>query len=173
MKSAVSFPPEYFLRYKQKPVKIKTFTKRQERVGQLSLKKINKLLKEFDVKVIVRGSTAFKVSGKGDVEIGVYPRAGDWKKIITTLTHFFGRPESKEKNYVRFNFLSKKTEVEIIVLKGREGYVDLKLHEYLLSHPTLLKEYESVKIKYAYSKREYNFRKNEFLRMVEKMIPED
>jgi hypothetical protein len=173
MKSTINLPPEYFLRYKEKPVKIKKYSVAQGRIGEMYSEKISNILIDYKAQVMVRGSTAYKISGKGDVEIGVYPGIGEWGRVIDKLKEHFGEPENVEKNYIRFNFLHKKSELEIIVMKGREAYTDIILHKYLMTHPKLLKKYEKVKTKYSYSKREYNFRKNEFLREVEKRIPED
>lgn len=149
------FPLEYFSKYSEKPVKIKPFSRKQEIVANKYLKRVGKLLKKFDLKMIIRGSTAFKIAGKGDVEIGVYPNESDWKSVIKLLKKEFRDPENVEEDYVRFNDVCGNFEVEMIVLKGEEAKQDILLHEYLLKNPKLLKEYERVKRKYAYSKREY------------------
>jgi len=163
------FPPEYFLKYKEKPVKIKPFSLKQEKIASVYLKKVGKLLKSYGLNIVVRGSTAFKISGKGDVEIGVYPKELDWNSVIKELKKEFGNPRNVEEDYVRFNDLHDNTEVEIILQKGEEARQDIKLHKYLLDHTDLLKEYEKIKRKYAYSKREYQIQKNNFLSKIEKL----
>jgi hypothetical protein len=55
---------------------------------------------------------------------------------------------------------------------GRGAYIDLKLTEYLLARPNLLKEYEEVKNKFSFSRIDYNREKNRFLRKVESGIPD-
>ncbi len=85
---------------------------------------------------------------------------------LKTITKRYHEPENLERNYARFNDICEQMEVEIIVLKGHEAKVDLKLHEFLLKHPEVLKEYVRLKQKYAFSKREYQKQKNTFLAKV-------
>jgi GrpB-like predicted nucleotidyltransferase (UPF0157 family) len=58
------------------------------------------------------------------------------------------------------------------VLRGAEAKVDRRLTEYLKANNDLLKKYEDIKRKHAYSKREYQKAKTIFLRSVVEMIPE-
>lgn len=168
------FDTNYFLKYKEKPVKLKPYDPQQEEVAQRYLEKIESLTHGVDIKLIVRGSTAFKILGKGDVEVGVYPLEKDWKKVACILKKTYGDPDNVEPNYMRFNQESSEGyEVEIILLKGHEAKVDIKLTEYLKEHPELLRKYEEVKKKSAFSKREYQIQKNEFLTSVIHQIPEE
>ncbi|OGM09520.1 hypothetical protein A2Z67_01595 [Candidatus Woesebacteria bacterium RBG_13_36_22] len=165
------FPPEHFLRYNEKPVKIKPFSKKQEIIAKKYIARVGEILKDFDLKIMIRGSTAFKISGKGDVEIGIYPNESDWKFVTELLRKNFGEPGNVEKDYARFNDCCDDIEIEIIILKGKEARQDILLHEYLIKHPKLLKEYERIKKKYAFSKREYQIQKNRFLsRVMEKIL---
>lgn len=157
------FPPEHFLKYKEKPVKLKPFSQKQEAVAKIYLKRLDKLLKEFDLKLMIRGSTSFRILGKGDVEIGVYPKETDWNIVVRRLKKEFGNPGNVEEDYVRFNDVYEEIDVEIIMQKGEEATQDIKLHKYLMEHANLLKEYESLKKRYAFSKREYQIQKNKFL----------
>jgi len=172
MKGLNKFPEEYFLKYKTKPVKLKPYNSKQEEFAQIYLNKIKEVLNGYDVRLKVRGSTSFKILGKGEVEVGVYPKEQEWGGVIEKLKRKFGEPENVEEDYVRFNDICEETEVEIILLKGHEADVDIKLHDYMISHPALLKEYEEVKKKYCFSKREYQRQKHYFLSKVIEQIPE-
>jgi GrpB-like predicted nucleotidyltransferase (UPF0157 family) len=157
------FPPKYFLKYSQKPVEIKPFSRKQEDIARKFYKRVGELLEDFDLKIMIRGSTAFKIAGKGDVEIGIYPNKPDWKSVIDLLKNEFGDPGNVEEDYVRFNDVCEDVEVEVIMLKGEDAKLDVMLHKYLIKNPKLLKEYERIKKKYAFSKREYQIQKNVFL----------
>jgi GrpB-like predicted nucleotidyltransferase (UPF0157 family) len=174
VKSPTNFTEEYFLKYRETPVKLKPYSSKQEKIAKIYLKRIGDLLNNFDIKLMTRGSTAFKILGKGEVEVGVYPKDSDWLEVVKVLSKEFGEPETVEENYIRFNEIYKESEkeVEIILLKGREAEVDIKLHKYLIENPNLLEEYEEVKKKYCFSKREYQRQKNIFLNKVIGEIPD-
>lgn len=157
------FPDEYFLKYSTKPIKIRPYNPRQKETGERYISKIKELLKNYTVDVALRGSTLFQISGKGEVEVGIYPEPKDWYIIQEILGKEFGSPNNIEKNYAQFNSFDDGIEVEIILLKEHSAEVDKKLHAFLLSHPDLLKKYEEVKKKYCFSKREYQIQKNKFL----------
>ncbi|MCX6783905.1 MAG: hypothetical protein NT141_02450 [candidate division WWE3 bacterium] len=167
------FTEDYFLKYSTKPVKIKPYDPQQTILGGFYISKISGYLKGIDAEVKLRGSSLFKIAGKGEVEVGVYLDEANWDLAIKEISKYFGKPENIESNYVKFNDVYEGKENEIILLKGHEAEVDKKLHSYLVGHPKLLKEYAEVKKKYCFSKREYNIRKNDFLSSVISEIPED
>ncbi len=168
------FDTNYFLKYKEKPVKLRPYDPQQEAVALRYLDEIRKLTSDFKPKLLVRGSTAFKILGKGDVEVGVYPLEKDWQKVAGILTKTYGAPGNIEPDYMRFNQESaEKYEVEIILLKGHEAKVDIALTKYLINHPELLKQYEEIKKSSAHSKREYQIQKNNFLTDVIRQIPDE
>lgn len=171
MKPLTKFDDNYFLKYKEKPVNLYPYSSKQLRIARLYIKKIKRLLKRYDCEFHIRGSTYFKIMGKGEVEIGIYPKS-DWNICIDILTQEFSAPENLEKNYARFNDKYENKEVEIIVLDSYEAEVDMKLHKYLKSSPKLLKEYIQIKKDYCFSKREYQRHKNIFLEKVIKQIPD-
>ena len=168
------FNMDYFLKYKEKPVKLRPYNPQQEVVALRYLDEIRELTADFGPKLLIRGSTAFKILGKGDVEVGVYPQEKDWQKVADILTEAYGNPDNVEADYMRFNQESaEQYEVEIILLKGHEAKVDLALTEYLISHPELLRRYEEIKKNSAHSKREYQIQKNNFLTDVIHQIPDN
>ena len=172
VKGLSKIPEEYFLKYKTKSVKLKPYNPKQEEIAQKYLDIIKKVLKDYKVRLKVRGSTFFKILGKGEVEVGVYPKEEEWDGVIEKLKVKFGEPENVEDDYVRFNDIYEDIEVEIILLKGHEADVDIELHDYMVAHPEILKEYEEVKRKYCFSKREYQRQKHYFLSKVIENIPE-
>lgn len=172
MKGLNKFSDEYFLKYKEKPVKLKSYNPRQQIVADYYLSKLQNIFKDQKVKLMVRGSTAYKIMGKGEVEVGIYPQERDWNITKELLTVAFGEPENIEEDYMRFNDEYEGIEVEIIVLMGHEADVDIKLHKFLISHRKLLKLYEQIKRKYCFSKREYQRQKNIFLSEIIESIPD-
>ena len=85
MKGLNKFPEEYFLKYKTKPVTLKPYNLQQEQIAEIYIKKIGKVLKDYNIRLKIRGSTAFKIMGKGEVEVGVYPNDKEWNKVVDKL----------------------------------------------------------------------------------------
>ena len=167
------FEKEYFQKFSTKPVTLKPYDPKSKVVAEKYIKKLTKLLDGFDVEIIHRGSTAFKISGKGDVEIGVYPAEKSWYQVLERLVNHYKGVGCLEKNYARFNDELDKFEIEVIVMKGHEATVDKKLTKYLLTNREILKKYEKLKKKYSFSKREYQIQKDKFLRKVVSQISDD
>ncbi len=159
-------PLNEYIRFSEEPVKIKPFDTAVRRFAEQYLMKLNKLFPGRNIKIQLRGSTAYGISGKGDIEYGLYPSAADWDETLQMLKSHFGDPENLEPDYVRFNSLETDQEIEIIVMRGRQAEIDQRLQSYLLSHRTVLKEYEQIKAKFAFSKREYQKQKDIFFEKV-------
>ena len=172
MRNLPQLPDGYFERFKNKPVKIKPFDPRTKKVATNYIAKLKKFLSGFEVEYRHRGSTAFGIPGKNDIEIGIYPVTKDWKGVLKKLTEHFGKVDNLEENYARFNDLVGNFEIEVIMMKGYDAEVDKRLNDYLMNHPGLLKEYEELKYKHANSKRDYMIQKDNFLRKIVAMIPE-
>lgn len=171
MRGLTKFDIKYFDKYRTSPVKIKPFSSKQTRIAKKIITKLKEQLFEFEIKYMIRGSTAFKISGKGEVEVGIYPKSTDWPKVIDNLVKIYGPLEQLEESYGRVNTIIDNVEVEIILLKDGEADVDIKLHRYMMSHPEILKNYEKLKVKNCYSKRQYMIAKNEFLTDIIEKIP--
>ncbi len=171
MKGLPKFSPIYFNRYDQHPVKFNPFNPQSTKVAQDYISALKKVLQKPHIHIIHRGSTAFKISGKGDIEIGIYPTQKEWPEILRLLQHQYKKINNLEDDYARFNDTFRNIDIEIILLKGHAATVDQKLHHHLLSHPHLLVEYELLKQKYSYSKREYQKRKDQFFRKVIRQLP--
>ncbi len=170
MRNLAQTPISYFDKFKDKPVHIKPFDPSLVLIAQKYIKKLKKILSSFNPQIVHRGSTTFGIAGKNEIELGIYPKPKDWQKIIDLLTGCYGQVNNLEKNYARFNDVYKDTEIEIILMKGYDAFLDKKLFSYLVSHPVLLKKYEKLKYKYCYSKKDYMIQKDKFFRNVIKDI---
>ena len=165
-------PDSYFEKFSDKPVYIKPYDPKSKQIAVEYIALLKNLLKEFDVKILHRGSTAFGIAGKGDVEIGIFPSKEDWKLVVSKLRERFGELGNIEDEYARFNDEKGGFEIEIILQKGETAKIDIALTNYLHGSPELLKTYEEIKKKYSYSKREYQIQKDKFLRSVINSMPE-
>jgi len=170
MRNLPQIPDSYFDKFKEKPVHIKPFDPSLVIIAQKYIKKLAKILSDFNLEIVHRGSTAFGIAGKNEIELGIYPKPKDWQKIIDLLTNYFGQVNNLEENYARFNDVYKGTEIEIILMKGYDAILDKKLFSYLVNHPVLLKKYEKLKYKYCYSKKDYMIQKDKFFRNIIKDI---
>lgn len=172
MKDLPKFTKDYFERFSTKPVLIKPFDPRALVAAEEYKKGLDKILLPFGLQAFHRGSTYFCIAGKGEIEFGVYPNKEDWYKVLSAVINYYKGVGNLEKDYARFNDTFNGFEVEIILMTGHSAVVDQKLNEYLKSTPGLLKEYEEVKRKSAFSKRQYMVQKDKFLREVISQIPD-
>ena len=167
------FDENYFLKYKEKPVVLKPYDPKAQVIAEELIKTIKSWLKGLDIDVMIKGSTAYQIIGKGDIEIGIYGNEGNWDKVKTILTSKYGEPDNLENDYFRFTRSYKDFEVEIVTLKGYEGKLDRAITSFLIQNSKLLRQYEEIKLKSAFSKREYQIQKNKFFTKVAEMIPEN
>jgi len=166
MKGLPDLPKEYFDKFSTVPVTIEPFDPRSRKIAGNCLEQLKALLAGLNVELSHRGSTRFEIAGKGDIELGVYPSDEDWSRTLKRLESCYGKAGNIEENYVRFNSTLDGYEIEIIVKRGYEVEVDRKLTAYLLEHPELLEEYEELKRRYAFSRREDQIQKGRFFRRV-------
>jgi hypothetical protein len=173
MKGLPEFPETYFLKFDTTPVRIFPFNPTSTLFADKYVYRLRNTLSNLDVEVIIRGSTTFKIAGKGDIEFGVYPVERYWEGVLKKLETLYGLPGNTEQDYVRFDHIKDGFEIEIIVMRGWRAIVDRRLTGYLLCHPALLEEYERVKLTNAHSKRQYQKAKDRFFRAVIEKIPDD
>lgn len=170
MRGFTKLPEGYFEKYSDKPVKLVPFNPKAKDTASIYINRLKAWLSGFDTEILHRGSTAFGITGKGEIEIGIYPKDRDWDKVIAVLRSYLGEVSSLEENHARLNDDFEGFEIEIILMKGYDAEVDKKLTGYLINSPETLKGYEALKRKYSYSKREYMIQKNKFLgKIVEKL----
>jgi len=172
MKGLNELPESYYEKFANKKVTIKPFNPETRKLADVYIKSLNEILGE-EIEVVLRGSTLFGIAGKGEIEYGVYPGEDNWQNVFDKLKVKYGDVQNTDNNYARFNDVSGDTEIEIIMMKGRDAEVDKKLTAYLLEHKDLLKEYEGIKYQNCGSKKDYMIAKDKFFRRVIEMIPED
>lgn len=173
MRNLPEFPARYFEEFSTAPVPFKPYAPDSRRVASIYLERLRNLLRDTHVEIRLRGSTAFEIAGKGDIEFGVYPTAEDWGRVVEILESICGKAQNTEDGYVRLNDTAEGYEIEVIVLAGYAARIDIRLTEYLLEHRGLLTQYERLKERHAYSKRAYQQEKDRFFRTIVAMIPED
>ncbi len=171
MKNLDEHSSDYFDKFSTAPVAIKPFDPIAKLIAASYIEKLQTLLGD-SVEIRHRGSTAFEITGKGDIEFGVYPSSKDWERVLEKLECSCGQAQNIEENYVRFNDTVNEYEIEVIVLRGYPARVDMRLTEYLLSHRELLEEYERLKKQYAFSKRVYQQEKDRFFQSIISLIPD-
>lgn len=172
MKPLNKFTREYFDKYNEKQVKLLPYNVDMTLLADKYISMLAELLKNNNVKFGQIGSVAYKIPAL-DVEIAVYTDNSNKDMVIETLKSKFGEPTQNEKEFTRFEIFGEKYEFDIHVYSGYEGEISEKLTRYMLDHPELTARYKKVKEQYAFSKREYKFRKHEFLNDVIKIIPEN
>ena len=145
MKTLPDPPDGYYDKFKTKPVTVKPFDPASRQIAAAYVQKLRLLLRQWSMEIALRGSTAWGIAGKGDIEIAVFPTADDWLNVIEALTTHYGPPGSLEPNYARFNDIADGFDIEIVLLRGYEAVLDRRLHAYLSEHPELLVEYEQVR----------------------------
>jgi GrpB-like predicted nucleotidyltransferase (UPF0157 family) len=173
MKALPLPPDEYYERYKTRPVVVKPFDPAATEVAHRYIRRLRQLLAGLHAGLALRGSTAWGIAGKGDIEIGVYPEGEEWKHVLRALEDSYGPPGNVEPDYARFNDSLGGFEIEIIVLRGYSAVLDHRLASFLAQRPDLLAEYEQVKRQYAFSRREYQRQKDCFFARVVAMMPDE
>jgi GrpB-like predicted nucleotidyltransferase (UPF0157 family) len=170
MKSLNKFTDEYFNKYNEKPVKLIPYSSRMAGLANKYVDLIREILKEKDVEVKIIGSVAYQIP-TADVEVAVYIKNYDWKKVLELLEDKFGKPVYSEKEFALFPIAGEEYEFDIHVYSGYEGLVSKKLTEYMQNNPDLINKYQSIKTKYSFSKKQYQYNKYKFLEDIIKKIP--
>lgn len=163
MKYRSKYTQNYFQQFRTTPLKLKPFNPKTKKIGKDIANKLRKRINNEKVNVLHRGSTAFGILGKGDVDIGVYADGDTYSETKLILVEMFGKPRAQGRTFAAFYTTIDGQEVEVSLMRGREAEVDQKLTIYLMGQHELLEEYEQIKRKYSYSKREYLIQRNKFL----------
>jgi len=172
MQQLPPFPDRYWLKFSNEPVEIAPFNPRSEKVAEEYIYRLQTILVKFPVNDIYhRGSTALKIAGKGDIEIGVIPDENYWFEVIVDLSQHFHGLGNLDEEYARFNDRVDDFDIEVILMRGHTAKLDKKLHTFLLANTSLLNEYKQIKQDYCNSQREYNRQKDQFFRRVIERIP--
>ena len=170
MKDVKRFERKYFDSFRDTPLKLVPFLPIQKEIARMWVEKIENHMKGIDVKVCHRGSTLFEICGKGDIDVAVYTSTIDYEISKKRLILLFGSPRVEDRRFSVFYLIDQDYEVEISLMKGYEAKVDQGLTKELMSRPDLVKKYEQLKVKYAYSKREYLYQRSKFFKIILKSI---
>lgn len=163
-------PSEYYLRYKETPVKQYPYDPETGMVAGKVILQLKEIVGE-DLEIIHMGSSALKIAGKNDVEVYIFSK--NWNEDAEKLTKKYGKPGHVEDEFIRFNHVVDNLEVEIIMVRGYVGKLNKAVHKYFLEHPEAGREYEKIKLKYAHSRREYQRHKDKFFEKIVESLPED
>jgi len=173
MKQLPPFSDRYWLKFSNDPVIIKPFDPLAVQVAQEYIQKLTVILGAFSpIEMYHRGSTALKIAGKGDVEIGVLPNDDYWFEVLVRLSQYYKGLGNLDEEYARFNDQVGGFDIEIILMRRYTAELDKKLHGFLRANSELLDEYERIKRNYCHSQREYNLQKDSFFRRVINEIPD-
>jgi len=159
--------------YSEKPVPNRPWNPRSKPVADKVLKDLSNMLKGYDAEIRHMGSTALEIAGKNDIEIYIHPKDKNWEEIGSILTKKFGEPGHAEPDFIGFNDKRKNFDVEIIEIRGAPWKMNKAMHKYFSTHPKACREYEEVKKKYSYSKRDYQIHKDRFFARIAEKLPED
>ena len=166
-------PADDYSRYKTTPVTHESWNSRTKLVARDVIKQLGKILEPLDVDIRHMGSTALEIAGKNEIEVYIFPASGDWETVFHRLRETYGDPGYTDQDFIRFDGQAGGFELEIIQLRGYVAKVNKALYQYLADHPQLCQEYEALKKRYSFSKREYQIHKEQFFDRVVQQIPED
>src|SRR5579885_1452652 len=163
MKPITQFTKDQFTKFTPTPVKLKPFDPRNRLIAKEYIKDLDKTLAQWHVQAKIIGSTAYGIAGKGAIEVGVFLHGYNWQPVIEKLENTYGKMEVLEKDYAQFHDEFQNYDIKVMLFKGYAAQVNRKLHDFFLSHPKVLKQYEDLKKRFAYSQRDYQKEKQEFL----------
>lgn len=173
MKNTRKKSPEYFKRFDENPVELKPHDPSLNSIALELVDRLYILLKNLPVEIIHIGSTAYKIAGKGEIEIGIFTDDTNWDKVKTRLTPLYGRPKFEVEERVRYNTQFKWKAIEILLMRGDTAKLNKAVHTELIGNTSKLAEYEEIKESSKHSNREYLIAKNKFFEDIIASLPED
>jgi GrpB-like predicted nucleotidyltransferase (UPF0157 family) len=170
MKILGHYNDAYFNRFPETPVVIKPFDPHAVTIAQQYGSALNAFLAPWKIQAVHMGSTALGISGKGEVEFGIFIPATHWFPVIVPLINHYKGIASLTADTAHFNDSFLGYPIEIKPALDTHAKVNLGIMHYLQTHPETLREYEGLKYTYAYSKREYYREKFKFYEQLIKKI---
>jgi len=142
-----------------KKVSVKRFDPKAKEIGELI---ISKLKEKFPtLKILFMSATALGIAGQNDIDIYVLANPKDFNIYLPSLEKLFGKPKNMHKTFIEWKFAKSGYPVELYLTKPPKKQI--KVFEILKSNRKLLKEYESLKLKFdCKSFRDYQKAKYEF-----------
>jgi len=139
-------------------------------------KKVFKIIKSELIKVLGkvrishRGSTSFKISGQGEIDLYIPAAKKHFNDYLQKLINYLGKPGSLYPlKRVRFVKYIDNLKIEIFLInKNDSGWKDIiRFEKYLRNNSKTLKDYEKLKAKCkGLSVKKYYTRKTEFINKV-------
>lgn len=172
MRNIAKFTKQDFEKFTTESLVLHPYNPKSATIARKHVIKIKSALSDLPVEVLHRGSTLFQITGKGDIDIGIYTTSKTYNAAIERVAKAYSPPQIVGKEFVAFYIEEEGFKVEISLMQGREAVIDKAITLYLLKRKDLQKEYEEIKIKYFYSKREYLIQRAKFFNRVIKEIPE-
>lgn len=161
---------KYFEQFRTSPLKLLPYDANALTVADKHIQILKGVLIDTKTEIVHRGSTSLGISGKGDIDVAIYATPAEWLKARNILISHFGNPDAFGDEFAAFNLSDGNYKIEISLMKGRQRIVSKALTNFLLQHPQIVKDYEELKQKYCYSKREYLIQRDKFFREIIKKI---
>lgn len=124
---------------------------------------------EPSLKVIVLGSAVLKIAGQEDIDISAFCIKSEQDKYLPIFKHLFGEPKRIGKASIGWEFQQDGFSVSVWLTDptAQTTKLQLAIFKQLQENPTLLKEYEQIKLDAkGASYKEYQRRKYEFYNRV-------
>jgi GrpB-like predicted nucleotidyltransferase (UPF0157 family) len=166
MRVAVEFSKKYFDQFRITPLKLVPFDPRTKIIANRWISELQEAINDPNVEIVHRGSTLFGICGKGDIDIAIYVSLKQWAHVLERLKVIYGVPAATGRDFAAFNLEEEKYQIEISLMKGYQIKVDKALTKFFLTNKDALKEYENLKKKYCFSKREYLIQRDKYLREI-------
>jgi hypothetical protein len=156
-------PREHFNKFSDKPVEIKPFDPASKRQALQYLASLNDLLAPLGVSAELFGSVELEIAGKGEWEFAIYLTDQQWYPVLIHLINHFGSIYALSDDFVLFEDNHDGTPIEVIPMRGETAERNQAVMTFWRNHPAALKNYEQEKYRYAHSKRDYYWWKQNFI----------
>jgi GrpB-like predicted nucleotidyltransferase (UPF0157 family) len=173
MKPITEFTKDQFAKFAPTPVKLKPFDPRNRLIAKEYIRDLDRTLAEWNIQAKIMGSTAYGIAGKGAIEVGLFLHGYNWEPVLGKLEEVYGQMEVKDRDYAQFHDEFQNYDIKVMLFKGHAAKVNRKLHDFFLNHPQVVKQYEDLKKRFSYSRRDYQREKQEFLNDIIEDLPEE
>ncbi len=143
-------------------IELREFDPEYKKISDEYIATLSRLLKWSRSQIRVRGSTAFEIMGKGDIDICIFPPDKNWYFVVKQLMNYYEHIIGLEEEYASFDDIYKGVNIEIVVLRNYAAKVEKALFHAIKKDNKLIKKYILLKKKYAFSRRKYLEAKNAF-----------
>jgi hypothetical protein len=160
------YPEAYFENLSNDPVLLKPFDPESKRSALAYGNKLASLLSRFSLHAELFGSTELEIASKGEWEFAVWLDDDQWYPVLTMLINHFGSIHFLSDDFAVFTDIYDGTEIEIIPMRREAAVRNQALINYWRANPEAVEAYQAGKISHAYSKREYQRWKNNYISVI-------